>query len=398
MHNFFTSVDYPEINKYFDLFGWLDIRHLLVVVLYAVVLCLCFDSAVINIVFIVTFCMVAQNLCSQVVRLFYLLFFRCGLTTPEAFRTSLLSKVCKVCVFSIICAVVNIFIVKKFNNEKNLFKDRLYIILIALAFCLFAYIYNQYVSEFYEEYAPYPVVSSLLCVSLLILMSEIMRRRSIADDNEIMAGIISNSEKMRLMTEKNIDLINRKCHDLKHQMAALRLSDGALKDESLKKIEEAVNIYDSTIVTGSRVLDSLFMDKGLSCREQEIILNVCLDGTKFTFMSAVDLYVLFGNALDNAIESCITEDKVNRQINVSSSLKGGLLCVGIENSCSKNIKFKNGLPLTRKENNGYHGFGTGSIKHIVEKYGGEVTFAVYDGFFCLDMMFDLTVANSKKDS
>lgn len=394
---FFTSVDYPEINGFFNLFGWFDTRFLLVIVLYAVAVFFCFETDVINVVFMITFCTVTQNLCNHVFKVVFFSFVESGIVTAEEFGSSLLSRICNFSMFLIIYPVIYFSVIKKFNSEKKLFKDRYSIILVSAFFCLLAYVYNQFVSKYHNNCTPYSVVSALLCVLLIILMNEIMRRRTIADDNEIMAGIISNSEKMRLTSEKNVELINRKCHDLKHQLAALRLSGETLNDDSIKKIEEAIDIYDSTILTGSRVLDSLFMDKGLSCRENEINLTVFLDGTKFSFMSAVDLYVLFGNAIDNAIESCLKEDKQNRSINVSSSQKGGLFCVEIENTCTKNVQFKGGIPLTSKADDGYHGFGTGSIKHIVEKYGGEVSFAVYDGLFCLDMTFDVTVADLKKE-
>lgn len=59
------------------------------------------------------------------------------------------------------------------------------------------------------------------------------------------------------IAKENIDIINRKCHDLKHQIAALR--DMCTKEEREKYIEEiqdSIQIYEAMVKTGNDVLDT----------------------------------------------------------------------------------------------------------------------------------------------
>ena len=103
---------------------------------------------------------------------------------------------------------------------------------------------------------------------------------------------------------ENVDLINRKCHDLKHQIAALRrISDRREREESIQALEQSVMIYDSVVKTGNDILDTVLTEKSLLCESRGITLTCVADGDCLDFMDGVDIYTIFGNALDNAIES-----------------------------------------------------------------------------------------------
>ena len=61
-----------------------------------------------------------------------------------------------------------------------------------------------------------------------------------------------------------------------------------------------------------------------------------------------------------------------------------MISIVISNSFSGDIVFdEDGLPKTTKDKNGYHGFGTKSIKAIVDKYNGTLNIKVIDNVFYL---------------
>ena len=108
-----------------------------------------------------------------------------------------------------------------------------------------------------------------------------------------------------------------------------------------------------------------------------------IDGKLLFFMDAVDIYTLFGNALDNAIEANrkVAEDK--RCISILIHEKVNLIFIQIENPYSGQLHFRHGLPLTDKPDQNYHGFGVGSIKAMAEKYGGFMTIETQQNIFVL---------------
>lgn len=187
------------------------------------------------------------------------------------------------------------------------------------------------------------------------------------------------------LSRDNIDIINRKCHDLKHQVAALReVRNEEQRDSYLEEIERSVMIYDSVVKTGNEVLDTILTERSLSCEKEGISWTCMADGAKLGFMDPVDLYTILGNALDNAIE-CVREltDTDKRVVSVNVFAKPGMVVLQVENYYGTEIQFCNGLPVTSKEDTKFHGFGLHSIRSTAEKYGGSISIDTQNNIFLL---------------
>ena len=193
------------------------------------------------------------------------------------------------------------------------------------------------------------------------------------------------------LAKENIALINRKCHDLKHQIAALdRPGQDWDKSRYLREIEDSIQIYDCTVKTGSEVLDTVLTEKKLYCEGHSINMTCVADGSKLDFLDPVDVYALLGNAIDNAIEAVSAlPDREQRLISVSVWSSRGLLLIQCENYYDHPLTFEDGLPVTTKEQDGYHGFGIRSIQYTVEKYGGCMTVHPENGLFVLRLSIPL---------
>ena len=186
-------------------------------------------------------------------------------------------------------------------------------------------------------------------------------------------------------SKEHIDIINRKCHDIKHQMKALRqISDLDKQQEVLDSMEHSIQMYESILETGNEILDTVLTEKSLICTANNIDLNCIIDGKLLDFMDIVDLYTLFGNALDNAIEGVLSLDhKENRGISILIHEKVNLIFIQVENHYQGNLNLIDGLPITSKEDKIFHGFGLKSIIHIAEKYGGFVNLETGHEIFVL---------------
>ena len=191
------------------------------------------------------------------------------------------------------------------------------------------------------------------------------------------------------ISQESIDLINQKYHDLKHQIAALRFE---LNDEEkygyLTQMEDEIRQYEAENKTGNKVLDTILTAKTLVCQNQRISMNVVADGSLLDFMSTMDLSVLFGNALDNAIRGAASVDNENeRLIRVVVCEQLGCVLVKIKNRYACVVRFDGKDLLTTKNNKDYHGYGVKSIRKTVEKYDGTVTIRTEDGWFLLSILF-----------
>lgn len=189
-------------------------------------------------------------------------------------------------------------------------------------------------------------------------------------------------------SQENMDLINRKYHDLKHQLHILRAQDDNRKrQEYIDEIEKEIRIYDMDYKTGNSVLDTILTTKGGQCLRYGIRLNVVADGGLLDHIHVIDLATIFGNALDNAIEHEIQiPDEHERMIHVSVSRKNRMVSIVIENYFRGSLREEGGILQTTKPDTQNHGYGIKSMRHAVKKYGGVLTAGVEDGWFRLKIL------------
>lgn len=222
----------------------------------------------------------------------------------------------------------------------------------------------------------------------LYLQNSIEKRQKAEQELEIVRQLWYRQQEQYKLSQENIDLINRKCHDLKYQMAALRtLHDEREINEQLKELEHSAMIYDSVIKTGHPVLDTVLTEKSLYCEANQIHMTCMADASGLGFVEKVDLYTMFGNALDNAIESVMKlQEPEKRVIQVAVFQEKNLLMIRVRNYCEEKLKFNNGLPVSTKKDKDYHGFGLKSIRYTAEKYGGGIVCQANDNYFSLQIL------------
>ena len=231
----------------------------------------------------------------------------------------------------------------------------------------------------------------LCCFAALWLQVLLQRQSRLQREMDLKERLWHQQKAQYDITKENIALINRKCHDLKHQIAALaRAGADGERSGYLKEVEDAIQIYDCTVKTGSEVLDTVLTEKKLYCEAHRINMTCVADGSKLGFLDPVDVYAMLGNAIDNAIEAVSgLPDPEQRLIAVSVWTGRGLLLLQFENYFDRELSFEDGLPATTKEQDGYHGFGLASIRSTAEKYGGCMTLHTGDGLFVLRVSIPL---------
>ena len=108
-------------------------------------------------------------------------------------------------------------------------------------------------------------------------------------------------------------------------------------------------------------------------------------------MNEGDIYALFGNALDNAIEAVVKIKETDKRIiELKIHTVNNLLTINIRNSFDGSVIFdESGLPKTTKEDSSYHGYGVKSISMIVDKYDGNATFKTHNKMFSANILIPL---------
>mgnify|MGYP003277650684 CR=1 FL=1 len=235
------------------------------------------------------------------------------------------------------------------------------------------------------------------CIFVLYSQLKQLSQLSLQEELNVQKQLWMRHKAQYEMSKETIDIINRKCHDLKHQVAALRgIENLEKRSDAIDSIEESVMIYDSMPQTGNTILDTVLTEKSLVCSQEKINMTCIADGGLLDFMDAVDLYTLFGNALDNAVEGVRKLPVEQRCISLLLHKKAGLIFIQIENPYLEEIVLENGIPMTSKHDRNYHGFGIRSIIHTAEKYGGFVTIETEYKIFLLRLTIPAVQVTTQK--
>ena len=235
------------------------------------------------------------------------------------------------------------------------------------------------------------------CLMVLLLQFYVMSLKQSQTDLLITSQLLYNSEEQYKQNKENIELINIKCHDLKHQIERFS-QKGSFSQEESKELESMIDIYDTNVKTGNDVLDIVLTQKTLECYTKDICLTCLINGKLLNFMQETDIYSLFGNALDNSIEASLQVNKNKRIISLTSSEKNNLLFVTLKNYTKNEPIFIDNLPQTTKDDKNYHGFGSKSIKRIVEKYNGTIHYFYDKEIFTLSIIFELDNTTPKQEN
>lgn len=256
-------------------------------------------------------------------------------------------------------------------------------------------------SPFSSQYAGEVLNTRTLvdAVGVALLYAYYVQHRETQVQKELsaMQTILENQYAQYRMSRDSIDMINRKYHDLKHQIAALRAEpDVAARNQWLDEMEQDIRTYEAQNKTGNSVLDVMLTGKSLYCQKHSIDLTVVADGKHLAFMDTMDICSMFGNALDNAIECELKiSDKTKRMIHLTLTTQKQFLLLQVENYCPDMPEFRDGLPVTTKQDSDNHGFGLKSIRFIAQKYGGTTTVRAEDGWFVLKVLLPLPESDAE---
>jgi len=176
-------------------------------------------------------------------------------------------------------------------------------------------------------------------------------------------------------------------HDFHHHLQALKgqLEAGEI-ERALLYIDELDNKLmnvDTLLKTGNISLDAILSAKIAQAKAEGISVTVKAVVPDALTISDVELSIVVGNLLDNAIEACRTANG-ERFIRIYMTIKGKMLYFSMLNSAGEKQKKKGSLFSSRK--NGLHGFGLRRAETIIEEHGGWVKYNSEDGAFTSEFL------------
>ncbi|QTE71562.1 GHKL domain-containing protein [Clostridiales bacterium FE2011] len=177
---------------------------------------------------------------------------------------------------------------------------------------------------------------------------------------------------------------NKTMHDLKNQMFALSeamKTDSDKTREIMESISGKIFAASPMTVTGIDAVDSLIFSKKQQMELHGIRYEQSVHISPGTSFDPLDLCVLLGNLLDNAIEANEKVDPDKRFVSLTITQQEMWLSITITNAAVETVKLDGKTIHTTKAQKELHGFGLSSVNEIAAKYQGNCTFRSTDHDF-----------------
>lgn len=155
----------------------------------------------------------------------------------------------------------------------------------------------------------------------------------------------------------------------------------------LESLEKDLTLVDAVLRTGNIMMDAILNSKLSLIQKQDIRVDVTAVVPRKLPIPDVDLAVVIGNLLDNAMEACAKVAVQDRFIRVYIDVLKKQLYISVTNSMNGSAKRRGGRFLSDKQ--GSHGFGLMRIDDIVNRNGGYVNRQVEEGVFATEVMLPL---------
>lgn len=226
------------------------------------------------------------------------------------------------------------------------------------------------------------LIGQFYFITLLYFQSELFKKSAMEKEMSELNLLYERQRQQYQVARQNVQIINKRCHELKLQIAALRQMSSAPADPELKahidEAEKAAQLYDASRNTGNEVLDVVLTEKSLLCESRRIQLNAVTDGSCLSFFEASDLYALFANMLDHAIESAVKVPEPERRcIDLLVCTRQSFVVVNV---------ISPDRPAESADTRAAH-YAVKVTNRIVQKYKGTLTTESQNGFFAVKIIF-----------
>ena len=180
-------------------------------------------------------------------------------------------------------------------------------------------------------------------------------------------------------------------HDYHNHMQVMKaqLALGNLEEiqEYLNALEKELDHVDTLVKSGNLMTDAILNSKLTLARRQKIRINCNAKIPERISVEDVDLCVILGNLMDNALEACKQIAEENRFLRIYMKVNKSQLYFSIQNSAKEDPDFNEQNYITKKRGN--HGLGMKRVQTAVEKYQGYLNLANEPGIFAAEVTIPL---------
>ena len=155
----------------------------------------------------------------------------------------------------------------------------------------------------------------------------------------------------------------------------------------LGELETDLSQVDNLVKSGNLMVDAILNSKLSLAKGHGIKVNCKAILRENIKISDIDICVILGNLLDNAIEACNQIEMDNRFIRIYGDIVQSQFYFSVLNSATEDLNFNQKNYISEKR--GEHGHGLRRVKLTVDKYEGYMKLRNEPGVFASEIMIPL---------
>lgn len=162
-------------------------------------------------------------------------------------------------------------------------------------------------------------------------------------------------------------------HDISKLLRAAKLEGSS---ETLEHVKEALESAGNVVDVDNRVVSVILNEYIQEAVRSNIQIELDVQIPGEIAITAVDLYILLGNTLDNAIEACCSLPPEERKIHLSLKMHNRILFYKIINPYAPSYP--------ERIRGDLHGYGLQNVRKVVDKHTGTIEIEGSNQMFCLN--------------
>lgn len=296
----------------------------------------------------------------------------------------------------IIVKVMSLYKKKNQSVDKFIIFNSLYVCIIPLCSVCILYFF----ATISLMYAISHYIIILVCVLMIflnifffVLFDKLRSSEKMKYEYALLKSEAENFSRLEQNANDTFEKIRTIKHNLKYHLLYLKAKT---EEKSLKSLDDIGSVLDTLIedtlsdnlteYTKNKYINRLLNYKLLSLDERGIEVDIKVAINEDTHIDEVSLYTIIGNALDNAIRNFDSSNSTMNSIIVRIISDSDNLFIKVANPYNKKLNFKNGLPVTDKQDKELHGIGLQSIKDLVESKDGHIKVTSDNNMFNLEIL------------
>lgn len=225
------------------------------------------------------------------------------------------------------------------------------------------------------------------CIALQLLI-QTYQTTTAREQTKMITDHLKMQEEQYQRLLDNIAQTARIRHDWRHHLLTIY---GLAKEQKLNDLTEytarlmPIYLNDEELpVCQNHVINIILQHYRAMAKAEGITINIKADLPRALSVPDIDLCIVFGNLVENAIEACLSQNEDYKFININTAMKDDLLVLMIKNTYGNRIIVKNNTYHSTK----HEGAGVGllSVRRVVEKNKGHIQVTHNNDYFCVNII------------